>query len=138
MSCEGTGAAGAVLRFRQSFQRPGQGNEEDVALDTLMQQMVNGITLGGMYALIALGYTLVYGIMLMINFAHSEMFMAGAYVGLGVLKLLSDPAVAKGPLSFLAPAQTFFNSGTLRDYHASGDYDNKVAFIYTVLPNRSA
>jgi branched-chain amino acid transport system permease protein len=101
MSCEGTGAAGAVLRFRQSFQRPGQGNEEDVALDTLMQQMVNGITLGGMYALIALGYTLVYGIMLMINFAHSEMFMAGAYVGLFTLTGLTNPKfVGSGTATF--------------------------------------
>ena len=56
---------------------------------------------------------MVYGILLMINFAHSELFMAGGYVGLGVLKLLSDPAVSKLPsLSFLAPVQSFFNSGT--------------------------
>lgn len=53
------------------------------------QQLVNGVTLGGMYALIALGYTLVYGIMLMINFAHSEMFMGGAFVGLFTFNLLS-------------------------------------------------
>jgi len=73
-----------------------------VALDTLMQQMVNGITLGGMYALIALGYTLVYGIMLMINFAHSEMFMAGAYVGLFTLTGLTNPKlVGPGTVTFL-------------------------------------
>ncbi|MCL5888113.1 MAG: branched-chain amino acid ABC transporter permease [Actinobacteria bacterium] len=54
------------------------------------QQLVNGITLGGMYALIALGYTLVYGIMLMINFAHAEMFMGGAFVGLFTLTFLSQ------------------------------------------------
>lgn len=63
-------------------------------MDTIIQQLVNGVTLGGMYALIALGYTLVYGILLMINFAHSEMFMGGAYVGLFTLKFLSDPAWA--------------------------------------------
>lgn len=63
-------------------------------MDTIIQQLVNGVTLGGMYALIALGYTLVYGILLMINFAHSEMFMGGAYVGLFMLKLLSDPVWA--------------------------------------------
>lgn len=62
-----------------------------MALETLVQQLVNGITLGGMYALIALGYTLVYGIMLMINFAHSEMFMGGAYVGLFTLTALTNP-----------------------------------------------
>lgn len=54
----------------------------------LPQQFVNGLTLGGMYALIALGYTLVYGILLMINFAHSEMFMSGAYFGLLWLNIL--------------------------------------------------
>lgn len=61
-----------------------------MSADVILQQLVNGVTLGGMYALIALGYTLVYGILLMINFAHSEMFMVGAYVGLGMLTLLSS------------------------------------------------
>jgi branched-chain amino acid transport system permease protein len=82
-------------------------------LTYLLEQTINGITLGGLYALIALGYTLVYGILLMINFAHAELFMVGGYVGLGVLKLLSDPAVAQTPgLGFLTPLQSFFNSGT--------------------------
>lgn len=48
--------------------------------------MVNGLTLGSIYALIALGYTMVYGILLMINFAHSEIFMVGAYAGLAFLR----------------------------------------------------
>ncbi|MBN2405556.1 MAG: branched-chain amino acid ABC transporter permease [Coriobacteriia bacterium] len=61
-------------------------------MSTVPQQIVNGVTLGGMYALIALGYTLVYGILLMINFAHSEMFMAGAYFGLLFLNILSKVA----------------------------------------------
>jgi len=81
-------------------------------LSYLLAQTLNGVTLGGLYALVALGYTLVYGILLMINFAHSELFMAGGYVGLGVLKLLSDPAIAVGGLSFLKPAQAFFNGST--------------------------
>ena len=51
---------------------------------------MNGVTLGGMYALIALGYTLVYGILLMINFAHCELFMCGAFVGSGD-ELLTAP-----------------------------------------------
>lgn len=50
----------------------------------LVQQLINGITLGSIYALIALGYTLVYGILLMINFAHSEIFMVGAFFSLGI------------------------------------------------------
>ena len=63
-------------------------------MDIIIQQLVNGVTLGGMYALIALGYTLVYGILLMINFAHSEMFMTGAFVGLFTLRFLIGDTVA--------------------------------------------
>ena len=81
----------------------------------IFAQLVNGITLGGMYALIALGYTLVYGILLMINFAHSELFMCGAFVGLGVMTLLTSSAITQNVawLGWLAPAQQFFTSGTV-------------------------
>jgi branched-chain amino acid transport system permease protein len=48
----------------------------------ILQQLINGLTLGSLYALIALGYTMVYGVLLMINFAHSEVFMTGAFVSL--------------------------------------------------------
>ncbi|MGC8766212.1 MAG: branched-chain amino acid ABC transporter permease [Brevinematia bacterium] len=58
-------------------------------LEILVAQIFNGITLGSIYALIALGYTMVYGILFMINFAHSEIFMLGAYVSLGVFLLLA-------------------------------------------------
>ena len=51
----------------------------------LIDQLINGITLGSIYALVALGYTMVYGILLMINFAHSEIFMLGAFAGCGAL-----------------------------------------------------
>ncbi|MFO1424149.1 MAG: branched-chain amino acid ABC transporter permease LivH, partial [Candidatus Competibacteraceae bacterium] len=47
-----------------------------------IQQIINGLTLGSIYALIAIGYTMVYGIIGMINFAHGEIYMIGAYVGL--------------------------------------------------------
>ncbi len=47
-----------------------------------LQQLVNGVTLGATYALIALGYTMVYGIIQLINFAHGEVYMIGAFVGL--------------------------------------------------------
>ncbi|WP_427113936.1 branched-chain amino acid ABC transporter permease [Megasphaera sueciensis] len=46
-----------------------------------IQQLINGISLGSIYALIALGYTMVYGIMKLINFAHGDVYMVGAYVG---------------------------------------------------------
>src|SRR5471030_266179 len=54
----------------------------------ILQQLVNGLTLGSLYALIALGYTMVYGVLLMINFAHSEIFMSGAFVSLLVYRKL--------------------------------------------------
>lgn len=52
----------------------------------LIQQLINGLTLGSLYALIALGYTMVYGVLLMINFAHSEILMVGAFAGCFLLK----------------------------------------------------
>src|SRR6202142_3905853 len=55
----------------------------------ILQQLVNGLTLGSLYALIALGYTMVYGVLLMINFAHSEIFMSGAFVSLLVYQKLA-------------------------------------------------
>ena len=51
-------------------------------MSTFLQQLVNGITWGSVYALIALGYTMVYGILRLINFAHGDVYMLGAFVGL--------------------------------------------------------
>ncbi|MBM4464540.1 MAG: branched-chain amino acid ABC transporter permease [Chloroflexi bacterium] len=51
----------------------------------LLQQLINGLTIGSFYALIALGYTMVYGVLKLINFAHGDMFMLGAYLGLVTL-----------------------------------------------------
>ncbi len=56
--------------------------------DVYLQQIINGLSLGAMYALLALGFTLVYGILELINFAHFNVFMVGSFVGLGVLRLL--------------------------------------------------
>lgn len=50
-------------------------------MDQFIQQMVNGVSLGSIYALIALGYTMVYGIIKLINFAHGDVYMVGAYIG---------------------------------------------------------
>ena len=58
--------------------------------EILTAQIINGLTIGGIYALIALGYTLVYGILFMINFAHGEIFMFGSFGGFAVLTLLSN------------------------------------------------
>jgi len=51
----------------------------------IIEQIINGLTIGGIYALIALGYTLVYGILFMINFAHGEIFMFGSFGGFAAL-----------------------------------------------------
>ena len=47
-----------------------------------LQQLINGVTLGSIYGLIAIGYTMVYGIIGMINFAHDEIYMLGAFISL--------------------------------------------------------
>ena len=61
-------------------------------ISILPQQLVFGLALGTVYGLIALGYTMVYGVLFMINFAHGEVFMIGAYIGWGVLAVLIDHA----------------------------------------------
>jgi branched-chain amino acid transport system permease protein len=67
----------------------------DQLLSQLPQTLVNGLTLGSVYALIALGYSMVYGILKLLNFAHGDVYMIGAYIGYGVLVLLIP---ASGPL----------------------------------------
>jgi branched-chain amino acid transport system permease protein len=54
------------------------------------QQLINGLALGAVYALIALGYTMVYGILQLINFAHGEVYMLGAYLGIIVLGVMTS------------------------------------------------
>ena len=63
-------------------------------MDTFIQQIINGLVLGSMYALVALGYTMVYGVLNLINFAHGDILMIGAMAGLSILGLLD--AVAPG------------------------------------------
>lgn len=57
-------------------------------MDIFIQQIINGLVLGSMYALIALGYTMVYGVLNLINFAHGEVLMIGAMIGLVLLKYI--------------------------------------------------
>ena len=57
-------------------------------MDDFIQYTINALTLGSVYALIALGYSLVYGILKLLNFAHGDVFMVGAYIGFGMLNLL--------------------------------------------------
>ena len=59
------------------------------SMDTFIQQLINGLTLGFVYAVVALGYTMVYGIIQLINFAHGEVVMIGAMVAFSVITALA-------------------------------------------------
>lgn len=76
---------------------------ENTLLLQFAQQLVNGISLGSIYALIALGYTMVYGIMKLINFAHGDIYMVGAYVGFFAATVSNLPFI---PSIILAMAVT--------------------------------
>src|SRR5262249_32300570 len=71
-------------------------------LAILPQQLVFGLTLGTAYGLIAIGYTMVYGVLFMINFAHGDIFMIGGYVGWALLGMLfASQTVPMNPLVVL-------------------------------------
>jgi branched-chain amino acid transport system permease protein len=70
-------------------------------LDIFLQQVINGLTLGSVYAVVALGYTMVYGIIQLINFAHGEVVMIGAMVALSVINGLSGAHTGLPPLAIL-------------------------------------
>ena len=77
---------------------------QQFSADTWVRFGLSGLILGGMYALIAIGYTLVYGIMFMINFAHGEVMMLGAFGGFfvfEVLRFIPAPTLANPDLNFL-------------------------------------
>ncbi len=69
----------------------------------LPQQLVFGITLGMIYGLIALGYTMVYGVLFMINFAHGDVFMIGAYMGWAVLMAITNEQIVPLNPIFVLP-----------------------------------
>ena len=70
-------------------------------METLLQQLINGLVIGSVYALVALGYTMVYGILGLINFAHGEVVMVGALVALQVIVFLIGMAPGLHPLLVL-------------------------------------
>src|SRR5437762_9143799 len=79
-------------------------------------ELVSGITHGSVYALIALGYTLVYGILKLLNFAHGDVYMVGAYIGYFVLTALGgamSPAVPLAVLFILMFAAAMVGCGLL-------------------------
>jgi branched-chain amino acid transport system permease protein len=70
-------------------------------MEYFVQQLINGLTLGAIYGLIAIGYTMVYGIIGMINFAHGEIYMIGAFVSLIAFLLLGVLGISYVPLALL-------------------------------------
>jgi branched-chain amino acid transport system permease protein len=70
-------------------------------LETLLQQLINGITLGSIYALVALGYTMVYGIIGLINFAHGELVMVGALTAVSVIQALMAAGLGLPPAAIM-------------------------------------
>ena len=70
-------------------------------MDYFLQQLINGITLGSIYGLIAIGYTMVYGIIGMINFAHGDIFMVGAFMALILFLLLISIGITAIPVVLL-------------------------------------
>src|SRR5262249_42351116 len=74
-------------------------------MSEFLQQLVNGVTWGSVYALIALGYTMVYGILRLINFAHGDVYMLGAFMGLYASRWLhagNSPSPLKALVVLLA------------------------------------
>ena len=72
-------------------------------MTTFLQQLVNGVSLGSIYALIALGYTMVYGVLRLINFAHGDVYMLGAYTGYYLSRKLkgAEPSLVSALLVML-------------------------------------
>jgi branched-chain amino acid transport system permease protein len=73
-------------------------------MDIFLQQIINGLVLGSIYALVALGYTMVYGILGLINFAHGDIVMVGALVALTVVSILAGSGVPPLAIVFIAMA----------------------------------
>jgi branched-chain amino acid transport system permease protein len=75
-------------------------------MHVLIQQLVNGLSLGGIYALIALGYTMVYGIIELINFAHGDIYTLGTFFSLAILTAIGVSGEVHGPMLVVIVAVT--------------------------------
>ena len=70
-------------------------------MQVFIQTLVNGLTTGCLYALIALGYTMVYGVLKLLNFAHGDVYMVGAYIGYFVIQWFGGPNHLSIPVPLL-------------------------------------
>src|SRR3981081_2363060 len=68
-------------------------------MEVFLQQLINGVSLGAIYGLIAIGYTMVYGIIGMINFAHGDIYMVGAFISLVFFSLRESFGLPSVPLA---------------------------------------
>ena len=90
-----------------AYLRPVPTCRDEALMELLAQNLLNGLTIGAFYALVALGYTMVYGVLKLINFAHGDLFMWGAYLGWTFLTLLAFVGFARtGPWA-LVPTVIF-------------------------------
>lgn len=91
-------------------------------METFFQQLVNGLTVGSIYALIALGYTMVYGILKLINFAHGDLAVLGAFIGLTAITSLTGAGGAPSNwvviLAFVAAVLVVAVAGVVLEFTA--------------------
>ncbi len=85
-------------------------------MEIFIQQLTNGLAVGGIYALIALGYTMVYGVLKLINFAHGDLFTLGAYLGFTLLVSLGLSGHLGIPLALLVIAVMVMGASALTGY----------------------
>ena len=116
----------------------------DRAFGVAIQQTINALSIGAIYALIALGYTMVYGIIELINFAHGDVFMVGAFLGLGVTLVLfgQTGAVTNIPflililavsLALVMPATGFLNLSIERIFYRPFRHSSRLAPLITAV-----
>src|SRR6266478_6843419 len=65
------------------------------------QELVNGVTTGALYSLVALGFSMVYGVLKLLNFAHGDLYMIGAYIGFFVIQWFGGPSALTIPVPLL-------------------------------------
>src|SRR5262249_14169386 len=89
----------AILTFYGSNRSQRCLDERRKRMAYFLQQLINGLTLGSIYGLIAIGYTMVYGMIGMINFAHGEIYMIGAFISIIAFVVLGYVGVSYVPLA---------------------------------------
>ena len=80
-------------------------------MSKFIQELVNGLTQGGLYALVALGYSMVYGVLKLLNFAHGDLYMVGAFVGYFVLQWFGGPTALAVPVPIVILAMFVIAGG---------------------------